>query len=121
MAELKRMLSLRLQSSSLIEVTVSLIIISIIFSLSITIYLNVQRSGFSSSKLVYNVLLDDAYNGAIKAKDFSNKEFEYEDFTLFQIISSSGENENLKVLRFEVRNKKGQLLGERKYLLYVPS
>jgi hypothetical protein len=91
-----------------------------IFSISIAIYLNVQRSGFSAKKFEYSVMLDEAYNEAMKIKDFSDKEFQYEDVTLFQTFTVSNQNVNLRVLRFEVRNKSGELLGEKKYLLYVP-
>lgn len=110
----------RLKASSLIEVTVALVIISLIFTVAITIYLNVQRSGFSTGKLMHNVLLDDAYNQAVTSKKFVDKEIQYKDVTVFQSVIRKDDNKNLVTLRLELRNTDGVLLGERKYILYVP-
>jgi len=112
--------SLRLKASSLIEVTVALVIISMIFTIAITIYLNVQRSGFSTGKLLHNVMLDDAYNETMKARDYTSKEIQYDEVTLFRDVKRSDLNKNLIMLKLELRNTDGALLAERKYLLYVP-
>jgi hypothetical protein len=111
-------LSTRLRASSLIEVTVALVIISMIFTMALVIYLNVQRSGFSGRKLQNSVLLDEAYNELMKTREFKSKESRYDDVTLFQSVERN--DSGLVLLRFEIRNEDGKLLSERKYLVYDP-
>jgi hypothetical protein len=119
MARVKRLLKhSKLKASTLIEVTTALVLISMVFTMALVIYLNVQRSGFSGRKLQNSVLMDEAYNEVMKTKEFRDREMNYDDVTLSQIVNR--QDQGLVMLRFEIRNEDGKLLSERKYLVYDP-
>jgi hypothetical protein len=121
MARLKNGINVRVKASTLVEVTISLVIITMIFSIAMVIYLNIQSSGFSNVKLLNKALLDEAYAQVIKSKDFEKKEeIDYDHFILIRSSSRHPQNENMVILLFEIRNDEGKLLAERKHLLYVP-
>jgi hypothetical protein len=109
----------RLRASSMIEVTTALIIISVIFSLAISIYLNVQRSGFSSGKIMYAMMLDEVYSVMEETGDTENREFVYDEVSIYQETSMHPSNPSLLIVRIGARNAEGKLLIEKKYLKYV--
>jgi Tfp pilus assembly protein PilV len=108
------------RASTLIEVTVALVIISMVFSLAIMIYLNIQRTGFSSTKLMYAMMLEEAYSSTQRLSDFTTKEYDYEDIIIYQQIERHAVNSELTIVHLEARNKEGKLLVEKKHLFYAP-
>src|SRR5688572_12254962 len=113
------MFKAKVKASSLIEVITALIIISLVFSLAIVVYLNVQRSGFSSKKLRYSMILDEVYSGIHKETLTGNKEFDYGDVIVHQEIKVHSSFPSLLLMQLAVRNEEGKLLAEKKFMKYV--
>ena len=110
----------RIRSSSLIEVTTALVILSMVFGLAIVIYLNVQRSGVSSRKLVCTALLEKTYAEVKASGNYDSREFAYDEITVYLTAIPHGESPELRILALEARDAGGKLLAQQKHLLYVP-
>jgi hypothetical protein len=109
----------RVKGSSLVEVIISLIIISMIFGFASQIYLQVQRSVLNWQKLSASVCLDNAYAGILAESNVKPGQVltELRDFVVKKEIYPSALAENLWVVKLEALNKEGLSLVERKYLL----
>jgi hypothetical protein len=108
----------RVDASTLIEVTIALIIISMIFGFATVIFLNVQRTGFSVSKVSNYIVLDEVWAKMNAGGDFTSKEYQVANGTIFQSVEQHPENEHLFVIRLELRNQEGKVLAEKKYIKY---
>lgn len=117
---INKLLNKKIPSSSLIEVTTALIIISLVFTMAIVIYISLQRSGSFSSKLSYRVKMDELFISSSKAASFQPREVEYENFIVYQEEEPYGQVKDLLVVRLEARDKDGKLLAEQKHLVYAP-
>jgi competence protein ComGF len=115
-----RIFKIRVRASSLIEVITALIIISIIFTIAIMVYLNVQRSGFSSRRLTGELLINEVLVKTLKDKRFDTTETNSDDITVYQDVTAHKTVAHLKVLTLEARDINGKLVAERKRLIYVP-
>jgi len=115
-----RIVKHRVRSSSLIEVTTALVILSMVFGLAIVIYLNVQRSGVSSRKLVCTALLERVYADVKTSGNYETREFTYDEITVYLTAIPHGESPELRVLALEARDAGGKLLAQQKHLLYAP-
>lgn len=117
---LGHIVGMRVRASSLIEVITALVILSLLFGLAITIYLNVQRAGLSSAKTYYYMMLDEAYYNVKKPEDLADKEYLFEEVVIYQTVQQHPESAELKVIHLEARSTEGKVLAIRKHLKYVP-
>ncbi|MBT1705382.1 hypothetical protein [Chryseosolibacter indicus] len=106
----------RVKCSSLIEVIIALIIISVIFSLSITIYLNLQRTGWSMSKLQHQILMDKVYNELRFGQ--TDAEIKMDEVIVYINVKPHSSIDALKIIHLEVRTEEGKLVAEKKHLVY---
>jgi hypothetical protein len=109
-----------MQSSSLIEVTLALVITAMVFGLAITIYLNVQKSNTSSRKLSCETKMDEVFNASSQAGVFGEREVNFSDYVIYQSVEKPDSLPNLQIVRLETRDMDGKLLAEQKHLVYVP-
>ncbi|HYF68574.1 MAG TPA: hypothetical protein VD884_10575 [Ohtaekwangia sp.] len=114
------MIGSRLKGSSLIEVTVALVIITLVFSLAMVIYLNVQRSGLYAFKLSCEMMLNEVYTNTVRSEDYQNKEVTYDEVFIYQEVKTYPGSGNLLLITLEAREPGGKMIAERKHLVYVP-
>lgn len=110
----------RVAASSIVEVTTALVIISMVFSLAIIIYLNVQRSGSSFLKTDSIMMIEDVFAETTILKKYENKTVKFEDITVYQEVSSS-DQPDLLIVRLEARDEQGKLIAEQNHLVYAPA
>jgi hypothetical protein len=106
------------RSSSLIEVTTALIIISVVFVLALTIFMNVQRSGFSARKLACQMMIEAVYQASLKDKHYNARTASYNDIVIYQEVIRR--EYGLLQFTLEARDQEGKVLAEQKHLVYVP-
>jgi hypothetical protein len=117
---IERLICARASASSLIEVTVALIIITMITGFAIMIYLNVQRTGFSTAEIKYNAVLEENYLHAIESSNFQSEELVDNDVVISKVVQPHPSNQRLFILLYEVKNRTGQVLAQKKYLYHAP-
>lgn len=115
----KKRWNIRLRSSSLVEVIVSGIIISVIFGIAVITYVNAQRTGVSLTKLTYTILMQEVYTRSVTAKDFDFREEKHGDVRVIQDVFPSNLGNQLHILHIEVRSTQGKLLAERNDLIHI--
>ena len=113
------MINRRIKSSSIVEVTTAMVIISMVFTMAIGIYLNVQNSGFSSQRLAAEITIEEAFATLMKNKKFENKEMNIGDIVVSQAIVRAAGSVDLLTVSFEARSQEGKLLAEQKHLVYA--
>jgi hypothetical protein len=112
-------LSRRVQAASLVEVLVAVVIISLVFSLAIGIYLNVQQSGFSVRKIAADVCLQESMTNAIAEKRTQSFSQPCGDFVVWCEVGEVPDRPGLNLLRWEARDSTGVLLVERKQFMHA--
>ena len=117
----KQVLKVRMAASSIVEVTTALVIISMIFSLAMIIYLNVQRSGISFRKVDGVIMMEEVYAETKNLKKYEDRTEEREDIIIYQKVSASGESPDLLVIQLEARDAQGKVIAEQKHLIYAPA
>src|SRR5688500_8721784 len=101
------MVKKRVKASSLIEVITALVIISIIFTIAIMIYLNVQRSGFSSRRVLGEIMINEVLVKTLQDKQFDGAEITANEITVYRDVTVHKTSPNLTVLTFEARDGNG--------------
>lgn len=115
---LKTIWSHRVRSSSIIEVTTAMIIISMVFGLAIIIYLNLQRTGVSSQRLSARIKLETVFSETNRLKKFETREVDFENIVIYQKVERAG-NGLLNIV-LEARDEQGKLIAEQKHFIYAP-
>jgi hypothetical protein len=115
------MFRLRVKASSLIEVTVAVIIVSMIFGFAASIYLNLQRTGWSGAKLSRAMIVEKVYHDILKAKTFKEQQIVIDNEIIYVTILNHAASADLKVLRIEFRSSEGKLVQQSKHLIYEPA
>jgi hypothetical protein len=114
-------IQLKVPASTLIEVTTAMVIISMIFTVAITVYLNVQKASFSSQKLSSLILLDRISAQLKKSGTADSKQFEIDEFVVVQAIEQHPSFIDLTMVNLEIRSGAGKLLAQKKWVMYVPN
>jgi len=109
----------KIRGSSLIEVIIAMVIISLVFVSSITIYLNVTRS--AGTVLRTRAMIGLETMRAETLQEMAVKKYD----TIIQNIrysrtSERSGKEGLTVIFFEARTPQGMLLAQRKQYIYAP-
>lgn len=110
----------KVRSSSLVEVTTALVIISMVFGLAMIIYMNVHRTGFSSQKLACEILMNDMYNSTAQSRQYLSKEQHYGDIVIYQEVRPYSDGKDLLLIQLEARDPGGKLIAMQRHIIYVP-
>lgn len=116
---LKCGIRLSVRSSSLIEVTTALVIISMVFGLALSIYLQIQKSGVSMQQVQAGYMLASAMADAEASGVYETIQVEADGYRLFQEVVPDERVSNLFHVSWEVQNGQGKLIASRKRLIYV--
>jgi hypothetical protein len=95
-----------------------MIIISMVFGLAITIYLNLQRSGISSQRLEARIKLETVFSETNRLRKYETREVKFEDVVVYQKVDRT--DNGLLFIVLEARNEQGKLIAEQKHFVYAP-
>jgi hypothetical protein len=109
----------RIRSSSILEVTVALVIISITFGIFMMIYVNLLSGNYYLQKLKYEGKLTIQYQELVQSKNFIDEVKEDETVRIFQTILPYRNATNIKLVELKAINRNGKVLAEHKTLYYV--
>jgi hypothetical protein len=109
----------RVKASSLLEVTIALIIISIVFTLASSIYGSVQKSLINSTKLNADIMLTSLHAQTVKAGDFTDLEFESGELVLQRFVLQRTDISGLREIRYVAKLLSGKIIREEKHLVYA--
>lgn len=101
----------KIKSSSILEVVVSLVLITIVFSISFMIYHNVMRSGVSIRQMEASKKIEWHFAKTIQDKSYIDETIEEDDFIIQKKVSQFYNQENIYKIEFEVFNIEQKLLA----------
>jgi hypothetical protein len=108
----------RARSSSILEVTVALVVISITFGLFMMTYINLLAGNYYLQKLKYEGKLSIQLQELIQSKKFVNDVKEEGQVRIFQTVSRYKDSRSLKWIELKAINSKGKILAEYNSLYY---
>ena len=101
----------KIKSSSILEVVVSLVLITIVFSISFMIYHNVMRSGISIQQMLASKKIEGYFTKTKTEKSFVNETIEEDDFIIQKKVSQFDNQPKIYKIEFEAYNKEQRLLA----------
>jgi hypothetical protein len=108
-----------LRASSILEVTVALVILSISFSIFLIIHLNVTSGSRYFQRIKYESRIAMAYNELIRTGDYTDQVVTEGTVKIFRSVTPYPGQLNLKTIRLKAVSENGKILAEYKTLLYV--
>jgi Tfp pilus assembly protein PilV len=115
--EMEKMLQKKVSASSLIEVIVSMVIISIVFGLSLMIFVNIQSQMDSQIKVRAGIRVRNLATEYLKMDVIKSEVFEDEDFTTTCTLTPFSSNGKLLILQIEAITKDSKVLYKFKKLV----
>lgn len=106
----------KIKGSSLIEIVVGLVIISIVFTMSVMVYVNLSTGKTSATKVIYIAYLKDYIATTKKNKEYFNEKLEIEKGYLQRTIEEI--SKNVILLKIEIRNSENKLIDDHQELIY---
>jgi Tfp pilus assembly protein PilV len=107
----------KVSASSLIEVITSMVIISIVFSLTLMIFMNVQEQMDSQIKTKARTQVRNLAIQHITANQFKDETVAYEDFSIKCTINPFPSNGKLSVLHLEAYTMDNKMLYKYRRLI----
>lgn len=107
------------KASSLIEVITAMVIASIVFGISILIFMNIQRSTESSAEVTIKSIMKNIVEEAIINSNWNEDLIIYQDWKISKKIIPYKENDNLKILLVEAYDAEGVMHYENKNLVQL--
>jgi prepilin-type N-terminal cleavage/methylation domain-containing protein len=106
---MKRFLKPKLKGNTIIEVLIALAILAFCSSLAVVIYLNIQKSSLPFFRLKAVELAEKHMSNTFNSKEFSDGNFQEEEFTVKRIVTTSPSFPDcvlIRVIVFDVNKKK---------------
>jgi hypothetical protein len=112
------MVRLKLRAASLIEVTVAMVIILLVWTIALTIFINVTTSGGAIKKVRYQLWLKDYALKVKNEKLFIDDEFELDEVTVHRKVMPYKGNNKLLYLHLTITDASGKVLSQYQELIY---
>lgn len=100
----------KVKSSSILEVVVSLVLVTIVFTISFIIYHNVMRSGVSIRQIMATKKIEWYFAKTTIDKSFVDETLEEDDFVIHKKVSQFDNQQKIYKIEFEVYSKEQKLL-----------
>lgn len=107
----------KIKSSTLIEIIISLVIITFVLGISMQTYFNIIKSNDSDRKTSAFINVNSEANKIIKQRKFVDQSVEMELFTIQMEFSEYQSSENLILMETKAIDKNEKVLYERKDIL----
>lgn len=117
----QKVFCLKIQASSILEVTTAMVLVGIIFVISTMIYFNLTASGKSRRQIKTEHLLNHLVQENVANKLFLDQQYDYETLTVFQQVVFYEQNNNLFWFRLEAQDKDGKVIARFNRLVYEPN
>ena len=109
----------QVRASSILEVTVALVIISIAFGIFMTIYMNILTGNLYLQKLKYAGRLTVLRQEFLKAADFTSAVVEDGPVRIFREVSPYENNNQLLFIQFKAIDSNGKVVAHTRFLYHV--
>lgn len=108
----------RILAGSLIEITVAVTLLSMVFMFSVLIYINASKTTNSYYKLKLANHLRYIANETVSNKDFIDEEIIFDDYSIKKRVDFYKDYANLIHLKIEGYNKSGRLICSHDRIIY---
>ena len=108
-----------LKASSLIEVVVAMVILSVTFTVCLMVFNNITRSTYSLRQMKYSLILQNLKLKTEQEKSYFDEVISEENEIVYKKVSHYNNRENLILLEFEVVDAGNEVIAERKDLIYL--
>ena len=107
----------KLESSTLIEVIVGLVIITITFGIVFRLFVNVNRSENIRLKCNASLLMDKIINSGKADLNYIDEDFDYGYMTIEKTVIPYNKSENLKIMHLKAFDRQKKLILEKKEII----
>ena len=109
----------KLKASTLIEVLVAMVIISISFAIGLAVITNVINSSNQKQKLDAFLLADSVAVQTIKEERYFDENYEFENFNLVKTVHQHQKNNNLEIIQIAVFDKTKKKILTKKWIQFT--
>lgn len=109
-----------IKSSSLLEVVVALLLISIVLVLSMNIFTNIMQSGYSNRKIEASIKIKELSFSTKKNQLFINEEFNEEEYKIVKKVEFYKQNQELIHINWTAQSSGGEILLETNEIIVTP-
>lgn len=96
-----------------------MVVLLIVFTISISVYINIFRSGFNQQKITAQALLEEVASDTRLNRKYLDEDFESDNIIIEKRVNKYQQTEGLILLEIIAKNKENAILGFRKELLLV--
>ena len=114
------LLTTKVQASSLIEVLIAMVILSIVMSIGIGTFHNVTSSNSLVQKQEAAHLLDSIFLQTKQTVRLIDEQIETANFTIQKEVVPYSKEADLHLLKLQVLDKEGKLIANKNELIYSP-
>jgi hypothetical protein len=100
----------KIPAGSIIEITVAVTLLSMVFMFAIMIYLNITKSSGSINKLELSAQIKYLETTTIQNKNYVNEELRFTEYTIRKYVGNYNDSDNLVHLKIEGYSSSGQLI-----------
>jgi hypothetical protein len=100
----------KIPAGSIIEITVAVTLLSMVFMFAIMIYLNITKSSGSINKLELSAQIKYLEKTTIQNKNYVNEELRFTEYTIRKYVGNYNDSDNLVHLKIEGYSSSGQLI-----------
>ena len=115
-----KLCSRKVKSSSIVEVTVALVIISVVFGIFIMIYTNLISGGKTLQRVKYQEQLKVSYQEMLRSENYVDSMATDGAVTISRKVSRYKNTSDLLLVEMKAVHENGSTWAEQKFLLYVP-
>jgi hypothetical protein len=119
MAKVNNILQGRVRSSSILEVTVALVIVSVAFGIFLMIYMNILAANLYLQKLKYEGRLMSQYQEILRTGAFIDDIKDEGQVRIFQTVTPYKGEGKAKQIELKAIRHDGKLLVQYKFIRYV--
>lgn len=109
----------KLKASTLIEALVAMIIIVVIYTIGLTIFINVNKANNNRLKIEAFLQLEDIVANTKKEARYLDETYDLNNMKIEKIITKYDNNNNLNLLQIKVLTKDNKLLAEHREVVKV--
>lgn len=116
----ERLISKRVAASTLVEVLVSMVIISVVFAITVLIFVNVQRTTRSAALTRAEIAANNIMNKTLISKDLTEAKVACGAYWIVKQVTPQGNQDKLYVVLIDVATREGEVLMSTRRLLFKP-
>ena len=111
----------KLPASSLVEVTVGMVLISLVIGFALMIYTNVLRSSSPLQRLKYQLTLQDMARQTVRQQTFSNETTTHETVAIHKTVNPYPDTEGGWLIQLEAIGPDQTIITQYQTVAYDPS